>query len=95
MENVFLNCKYTCSLGDKCCECKNNFYLNLTDDLCYDNTNEGPLVKCALVDYNQSICKFCEEGYYLGADDNKCCKVQNCKFSEKKTNVYNVIHIIA
>ena len=84
MENIFLNCKYTCSLGDICCECKNDFYLNLTDDLCYDNTKDGSFIKCAYVDIDQNNCKFCEEGYYLGTDDDKCCKVQNCKITENE-----------
>ena len=84
MEDIFLNCKYTCDLGDKCCECKDDYYLYLNDSLCYDNREEEPFVKCAYVDYDRQKCKFCVEGYYLGLDDDKCCKVQNCKITENE-----------
>lgn len=96
MENIFLNCKYTCALGDICCECKNGFYMDLNDSLCYNNTIEESFIKCAYVDYNyendnengQKYCKFCETGYYLGMDDNKCCKVDNCKIVENENKCF-------
>ena len=83
MENQFLGCKFTCALGDKCCECKDDYYLFLNDSLCYDNT-EGPFTKCAYVFEDGSRCKICIDGYYLGMDDDKCCKVQNCKIVENE-----------
>ena len=84
MEGIFLNCKYTNSLGDKCYECKDDYYLFLNDSLCYDNTKEDPFIKCAFVDYDGKKCKFCVQGYHLGTDDNKCCKVENCKIVENE-----------
>ena len=84
MEGIFLGCKYTCTLGDKCCECKDDYYLYLNDSLCYDNSKEEPFIKCAIVDYDRDKCKFCLDGYYLGQDDDKCCKVENCRIVENE-----------
>ena len=50
MKDQFLNCKISCSQDDKCCECKENFYLDKNDSLCYDNNIEGPFLKCSYVD---------------------------------------------
>ena len=78
MEDNFYNCKISCDDGEKCCECNDNFYLFENDDLCYDNTENETLIKCAYVDGNETCIK-CHEGYYLGSFDNKCSKVENCK----------------
>ena len=84
MEGIFANCKFTCPIGDRCCECKNDFYLNLNDSLCYDNTAPGPYTKCAFIENEFERCRFCVDGYYLGTDDHKCCKVENCKLVENE-----------
>ena len=86
MKDQFLNCKFSCDYydKDKCCECKDNYYLYQNDSLCYDNTKEDPFIKCAFVDYDGKKCKFCVEGYHLGTDDDKCCRVENCKITVNK-----------
>ena len=81
MNDIFLNCKYSCPLGDKCCECKKDYYLNSTDSLCYDNTKEGPFYKCAYVNEEQN-CEYCIEDYYLTTFDKKCNKVEGCRIAE-------------
>ena len=78
MEDNFYNCRISCDDGEKCCECKDNFYLFENDDLCHDNTENETLIKCAYVDGNETCIK-CQDGYYLGSLDNKCSKVENCK----------------
>ena len=83
MKDIFLNCKYTCDLGDKCCACKKDYYLNSTDSLCYDNSKEGPFYKCAYVNEEQK-CEYCIDNYYLGDYEKKCTKVEYCKISKNE-----------
>lgn len=78
-EGKFKNCRITLE-GVFCAACKKNFYLNLTDNLCYDNTKKDEFYKCTRVSSNQ--CKDCEEGYYYGYNDYKCNKIENCVQSE-------------
>ena len=79
-KDQFLNCKYSCdNEEDKCCECKDDFYLYENDSLCYDNTQKKEFIKCAKVDNLNEKCIQCVEGYYLSIDDNRCCRVNNCR----------------
>ena len=81
----FLNCKYSCAENSNiCCECKNDFYLFDYDHLCYNNTEEDPFIKCAKVDFYKEKCLKCVDGYFLGWEDNKCSKVENCKIIENE-----------
>ena len=84
MKDQYLNCKYSCYYEEKCCECKDNFYLYENDSLCYDNTKEDKYIKCSLVDSKTNECYLCNEGYYLGEIDNKCSKVEYCKIVENE-----------
>ena len=85
MTDQFLNCKYSCAHNSNiCCECKNDFYLSEYDHLCYDNTKEEQFIKCANVDFYKERCIKCVEGYFLGIEDNKCSKVENCKITENE-----------
>ena len=79
------NCKYSCidSEETKCCECKNNFYLN-NETLCVDNSKNDKFYKCAFVDENGENCIKCIEGYYLGSEDKRCTLIENCKISENE-----------
>ena len=74
-EDKFKNCRITLE-GAHCAACKKNFYLNLTDNLCYDNTQKDNFYKCSRV--NSGKCSECEDGYYFGYDDLKCSKIKNC-----------------
>ena len=83
-KGIFLNCKSSCDEGDKCCECKDNFYLYENDSLCYDNTEEEEFIKCSKVNVEKDKCTMCHEGYYLGSENNKCSKVERCKIVENE-----------
>ena len=83
MSEEFLNCKVACEYNsNSCCECKDDYYIVEYSPFCYDNSKEGPFFKCAIVDYKKEYCKKCIEGYFLGIDDDKCSKIENCKKSE-------------
>ena len=76
----FKNCRISIE-GVYCASCKKNYYLNVTDNLCYDNTQKNKFYKCSSVGSN-NICQMCEEGYYYGYNDLKCSKIENCIQSE-------------
>ena len=88
MNDNFLNCKSSCDDGNKCCECKDNFYLFENNSLCYDNTKEESFIKCAYVDNSREKCTKCIEGYYLGSSDNKCSTIENCKIVENENKCF-------
>ena len=80
-EGIFKNCKsgYT----ELYCEnCKNDYYLNLTDNLCYSNKEKGPFFKCTKTNYYTGYCDECAEGYFLGIKDHKCTSMKECVLSE-------------
>ena len=66
------------------CEyCKDNFYQNQTDRLCYSNNNNSSIFyKCAKTDIYGEKCIKCINGYYLGEKDNKCSNIEGCILSE-------------
>ena len=81
----FLNCKYNSDYEqNKCAMCKDDFYLNLTDNLCYSNKEEGPFYKCQITNYNGDKCSQCVGEYYLGRDDLKCNLIEGCLSSENE-----------
>ena len=75
--DTFKNCKMVFYNQDHCSICKNNYYLNDDDNLCY--SNEKDYYKCSKVSKN--ICIECEDLYYLG-EDNKCSLISGCAKSE-------------
>ena len=80
-EDNFENCK----LGNSssfCKICKDDYYLNQKDNLCYNNKEEGKFYKCAKTDLDGKKCLECKDGYYLGDKDNKCTTVEGCILSE-------------
>ena len=79
----FTNCKTTDSSGKKCGYCKDDYYLNYTDNLCYNNTEYGMLYKCALASENGEYCTECIKNYYLGIKDNKCVNTVICLNSDE------------
>ena len=78
-DNKFKNCRLTLE-GVFCADCKKNYYLDLSDRLCYDNTKVNEFYKCTKV--SNKVCQDCEEGYFYGYNDNKCNKIENCVQSE-------------
>jgi len=82
-EEKFYNCKI--AYGTRCSVCHDDFYLNDTNSLCYDNTDKkDSFYKCSKTDYYGKECFKCIEGYYLGSEDRKCSKIENCKISENE-----------
>ena len=83
------NCKSTSYDGDYCFWCKNGFYNNQTDRLCYSNKEKNNFYKCRLSDTTGTHCVGCEDGYFIGYKDHKCSKIDGCEMSE--INVLNVM----
>ena len=69
-----------------CDDCKNDYYLNKTDNLCYKNDKKGPFYKCSVTSYNAEYCIKCSDKYYLGSKDDLCTLIEGCELSstEKK-----------
>ena len=80
----FTNCKIADSLGIACGYCRDDYYLNRTDSLCYENNEYGKLYKCALTDEDANECIECINGYYLGKEDGKCVNTEGCIYSDDK-----------
>lgn len=75
------NCKNSYD-GIICDECKNNFYLNKTDNLCYSNKEYNSFYKCAITEQNSENCIKCINNYFLGKIDHKCTTMKGCSLSE-------------
>ena len=84
-EEKFKNCKIADNEGKICKICKNDFYLNLTDNSCYKNTEFGKFYKCKKSSDTTNICAECLSGFYLGYEDKKCTHTAGCVSS----NIYN------
>ena len=72
-----------------CQRCKDNFYINLTDNLCYSNNDEETeFYKCAKINKTEEDeyykCEYCIDGYYLGKIDNRCSTIEGCDLSENE-----------
>ena len=78
-ENNYENCKIVQGLDEHCTLCKNNFYINKTDNLCYSNEEFGPFYKCLYTDLSGSLCACCIEDYFYSYDSNLCSKLDGCK----------------
>ena len=84
-EGNLTNCLF--SFGGVYCQlCKKDYYINLTDTLCYENnyTDGDPFYKCIMTNHNATHCLTCSEGYYLGTKDYKCTKIEGCILSENE-----------
>ena len=80
-EGNFENCKS--GFDGKYCElCKEGFYINKNDNLCYSNKEKNEFYNCEIS--NGNFCTKCIEGYYLGYSDNKCTKAENCDIIENE-----------
>lgn len=83
-KDIFKNCKN----GNKelyCQECKDDFYLNRTDNLCYNNTLKGRLYKCALTDIKGEYCIRCVKDYFLSYRNNLCIVTDGCNIAYDDT----------
>ena len=75
------NCRITSNKGDYCAFCKNNFYLNQTDHICYNNNELNRFYKCIQTDITGTLCIQCEDNYFIGIKDNKCTNIEYCEIS--------------
>ena len=80
-----LNCKYN-SIDEpgKCAICKDDYYLNLADTLCYNNNEQGPFYKCQYTNLNGNLCSQCVGAYHIGREDFKCNLIEGCLQSENE-----------
>ena len=83
-EGNFTNCKYSVLDANYCERCKNDFYINETNHLCYSNKENEKFYKCAVNYANSDICDICIKGYHLGYIDKKCSKIEGCDISENE-----------
>ena len=74
----FKNCKISDNSGEKCALCKTDFYINLSDNLCYSNKESGKFYKCIISSETGENCSKCENGFFLGIGDNKCSNIEGC-----------------
>ena len=84
--NIFKNCKIVYYGVEHCSACKNGFYLDESDYLCYSNDESASdeFYKCSYVIENsegKKECNECESPYYLGGD-YKCSKIPGCAESQ-------------
>ena len=87
-DDIFKNCKIADDAGKICTLCKNDFYLNKTNNLCYSNKEYGKFYKCKISSSNANICEECISGYYLGYKDKKCTHTAAC-ISSNENNECN------
>ena len=74
------NCENGNKKNGECNECVNNYYLDLQDGICKDNTIDDKYKKCKKVE--NGICIECDISYYLSSIDHKCTITPNCSLSE-------------
>ena len=94
IHDQYMNCKYSCKYKDKCCECKEDYYLNENDSLCYDNTKKEIYKKSAYVEISYEKFITCHFGYYLGIEDKNVLKLKIARLLKMKINASNVIYFI-
>ena len=92
----YINCQMTDYFGENCDKCRNGFYLNKVDYLCYDNNEKGNFYKCEKTDFTGEHCEQCVENYYLGKNFKKCTKFKGCEESsdEKKCDLCDEDHVL-
>ena len=78
----FTNCKVALNDGKKCSICRDNYYLNKTDYLCYDNTNENSNYYKCLSTNTDNLCEKCINNLNLNSGDRKCTISVGCKKAE-------------
>ena len=71
------NCLSGYRYNQKCKECKDGYYNNLTEGICYSNKEDNEQKYCT--EFLEK-CKQCIDKYYLG-EDSKCSSTMNCSES--------------
>ena len=85
-EKNFENCKISDYNGNLCEKCKEGFYLNLKDHLCYSNKELGNFYGCSETDKNGEYCSICINGFYFGQKYKRCSKIQGCEMLLDENN---------
>ena len=80
-DEKFENCKYGYE-SNGCDRCKDDFYLNKTDRLCYSNSLNDSFYKCSITDSYGIFCSECIDGYYLGYKYHRCSFIEGCVLQE-------------
>ena len=80
----FENCKMSDEKGEICEMCRDDFYYNKSDYLCYSNKEPGKFYKCQYTFNDGEHCIRCIKNYYLGYLDHKCTTVEGCYISENE-----------
>jgi hypothetical protein len=79
----FENCFY--GYEDKGCEkCRPDYYLNITDKLCYNQNLNASFFKCAKTDKTGEKCASCVEGYDIITKYNRCTNITGCIHQESE-----------
>jgi len=92
----FTNCQYTDYKGELCDKCREDFYLNKKDYLCYSNLVSNNFYKCEETDENGEFCNKCAKNYNLGKKFKRCTKIEGCEISsdEKNCEVCDEDHVL-
>ena len=96
-DELFEGCKY--GYEDKGCErCHDDYYLNKTDKLCYDNHLNDSFYKCATTDDEGLNCKSCVGNYTLVNKYKTCTNIKGCYIQQNddkclECNSYNYLDL--
>ena len=55
-----------------CSYCKDNYYLNKSDNLCYSNEDFDYFYKCSITDITGTKCESCIDNYHYGYKNHIC-----------------------
>ena len=73
------NCKSNSLYDENHCEvCKDEFYLDVKNNLCLPNTKKNKFYKCQASNYNGEECATCVNNYFIGRLDKKCSLISGC-----------------
>ena len=78
-DDNFKNCKILKMNDRNCSLCRDNYYLNKSDNLCYNNEEFGYFYKCSYTDIFGKICDNCIKDYYYGHKYNICSPIEGCE----------------
>lgn len=80
-DELFEGCKH--GYEDSGCErCKDEYYLNKTDKICYDNSLNDTFYKCASTDDEGINCKSCVGNYSLVTKYHTCTNIKGCNIQQ-------------
>ena len=69
--------------GVNCIFCRDNYYVNRSEGMCYDNTDEmDDFYKCKSTDAFGRYSEECENGFFLSWENRKCSKIETCQIVE-------------